>query len=294
MGHAGSVEDGVERTVKLGVPDDMAAKLAVPDEDREAFTEFYYALGERLGKAPPEVRLRMWRAELAKNPAQVQVRAFMKRGDVVSKIEAMIGKHGDVTLRALESFRACLMFSCVYGRTRDGKPLPFADALTKVLHDIEAQLSSRRANSAPQHLTCKPGTFSQNHAGIRAAAFPYAPACTTGLGDMTIDCFVEAGDELLGYIAFNEAMGYVDDLSVWPAHQGRGVAKTLVRAAARYLDNAGVPELSLHVRAANYPAIRLYKSLGLEVGDNVYPPWYDWHGGYLFCGSSKQLAEGGG
>jgi len=270
----------------------MAAKLGVPDEDREAFAELYHAFAERLGKAPPEQQLREWRTALAESPAPAQVRAFMDCGDVASKLEALAGRHGDAAARALESLKARLMFTCVYGKTKDDAPLHFADALAKVLNDGEAQLGGRSAIATAQRLAYRPGTYRQSHAAIRAAAYPYTPACATGPGAMTIDCVVEGSDELLGYIAFHRS-GYVDDVSILPMHHGRGIAKALVRAAAQHLDDAGIRELSLHVRAVNHPAIMLYKSLGLEFGPNEYPPWYTWHGGYHLHGRSKEIATRG-
>merc|ERR1711860_72794 len=111
-------------------------------------------------------------------------------------------------------------------------------------------------NKAPKcELSFVLGKFQDVHYAIRSTAFPYTPASATRQGDMTFDCLTSDGT-LVGYIGFND-FGYIDDLSVLPAWQGRGVAKGLVCGAARHLADAKVQDIHLHVRACNYPAICL-------------------------------------
>ena len=47
--------------------------------------------------------------------------------------------------------------------------------------------------------------------------------------------------------------------------------------------------ISLHVRAANRPAISLYQSLGLKVGELEFPEWFDWHGGHTLEASCEEI-----
>ena len=93
---------------------------------------------------------------------------------------------------------------------------------------------------------------------------------------------------LAGYIAVDLESGYVDDLSVAPDFSGCGLGTRLLLAGAEAVtDNhnkksagKGSPQLCLHVRAANRPAICLYTMLGFELGELEFPSWFDWHGGY--------------
>jgi len=75
--------------------------------------------------------------------------------------------------------------------------------------------------------------------------------------------------------------GYVDDLAVFPAFQGQGVGRALLAAAgaveARTQRGAS---LSLDVRAANVPAINLYRALGFQFSELMHPSFLDWDGGY--------------
>ena len=50
-----------------------------------------------------------------------------------------------------------------------------------------------------------------------------------------------------------------------------------------------MPEISLHVRALNRPALRVYTRLGLRKGALEFPGWYDWHGGYHLVGATAEV-----
>mmetsp|Transcript_32546 Transcript_32546/g.93723 ORF Transcript_32546/g.93723 Transcript_32546/m.93723 type:complete len:100 (+) Transcript_32546:565-864(+) len=74
---------------------------------------------------------------------------------------------------------------------------------------------------------------------------------------------------------------YADDVAVFPAFQGQRVATALFAAADEQLCASGRGrELTLDVRAANTPAIALYKALGFQFGENSYPGFLDWDGGF--------------
>ncbi|MYU55684.1 MULTISPECIES: GNAT family N-acetyltransferase [Streptomyces] len=59
-----------------------------------------------------------------------------------------------------------------------------------------------------------------------------------------------------------ESGGYVVDVTVDPAHRGRGHGRTLMLLAERICLAAGRPVLGLNVYADNAPALGLYRSLG--------------------------------
>jgi mycothiol synthase len=58
--------------------------------------------------------------------------------------------------------------------------------------------------------------------------------------------------------------GEIGLLGVRPDRQGRGLGRQLLRAGARSLRNAGVPDVSLSVNARNEGALALYESEGYE------------------------------
>jgi ribosomal protein S18 acetylase RimI-like enzyme len=52
------------------------------------------------------------------------------------------------------------------------------------------------------------------------------------------------------------------NIAVSPAHQGKGIATTLVRAGLETMRELGVPEVRLEVRPWNENAVRLYRKTG--------------------------------
>jgi len=73
----------------------------------------------------------------------------------------------------------------------------------------------------------------------------------------------------------------VDDIAVFPQFHGQGVASALLAGAAA-IEESDRPgsTLSLDVRAANSPAIALYKHLGFQFGELAHPSFLDWDGGF--------------
>ncbi|AJT68315.1 GNAT family N-acetyltransferase [Streptomyces chattanoogensis] len=65
--------------------------------------------------------------------------------------------------------------------------------------------------------------------------------------------------------------GYVVDVTVDPAHRGRGHGRTLMLVAERVCLAAGRPVLGLNVHADNAPALGLYGSLGYR--PTAYELW---------------------
>lgn len=184
------------------------------------------------------------------------------------------------------TFERSMLFTAIYGRVPGSRSaLTMEEAFNRVMKDFLAVAENKATNC---DLTFKIGTFDQRHQEIRSAAFPYIPASCTGHGDRAFDCCAPDG-MLVGYIGFHPE-GYIDDLAVLPAWQGRGIARGLVCSTAKSLAEDGVDGIHLHVRACNYPAIALYKSLGFSIGENEFPPWYDWHGGYKMRGQTVEVA----
>lgn len=59
-----------------------------------------------------------------------------------------------------------------------------------------------------------------------------------------------------------ESYGYISDIAVAAAGEGRGVGRALIAAAERWASSAGLGLLMLHVFAGNERARRLYEQLG--------------------------------
>ena len=119
------------------------------------------------------------------------------------------------------------------------------------------------------HLRIRQGTRRDRHAVCRLEMACFGKVrLLFGLwwliGKPTTTLWVaEEADQLIGYvIAYsNELAGqvlpYIGGVGVSPARRNAGIgAKMMLAALAQY------PQLWLHVRASNAPAIRLYKKLG--------------------------------
>jgi GNAT superfamily N-acetyltransferase len=82
----------------------------------------------------------------------------------------------------------------------------------------------------------------------------------------------DAGGTLAGYglaLPFG-ARGDVRQIVVMPAFRGRHVGRELMAAVAARLRAAGCTDWRLEVRAANAPAIALYRSVGMRVLQDVH------------------------
>lgn len=260
--------------------DEAATFFGVPEADRAAFAEFYEKKHEDSGGKLRKGSLQQWRSELAEKPAEVQVRSFMKQHETqIAELIASLGAKREV-------FEQTMIFTSVYGVNERGK-LSMEDALQHVVQNFRAAAEGKARGEFK--LSFRRGSFDQRHFDIRVAAFPYRPASCTSRGDQTFDCWAPDGT-LVGYIGYSSA-GYIDDLAVHPSWQGRKIARGLVCSAANQLLESGGKRICLHVRALNYPAIGLYKSLGFSMTDNIYPGWYDWHGGYEMDSGTSRLAS---
>ena len=268
-------------------PARLLQELDVSSSEADAFSEYYAAKQAAADREPISDELRSWKEDLAATPAEVTVRAFLARPENERQLRAACD--GTVPKKLVEK----AIFTAVYGK-KASSPLPLNKALARVLAEhTEAKVGG--AHNAKERFECTLSRFESEHATLRLKAFPYRPACGSSTGSTTIDCLLTGGSgkpELLGYIACGSD-GYIDDLSVLPACQGCGIARKLVVAAAAQLAAACRPEISLHVRACNYPAIALYTSLGFGCGELEFPPWYDWHGGYHMSAKAAAVAAAG-
>ena len=259
----------------------LASTLGVSEGEYAAFAEYVKAVSEKLGtRALSTQHVRAWRTDLAACPARASVLTFAQ------EVSTRIDEAAAASARVRQSIFASLMFTCIYGKNAHGERLQFEVALQRVLDQVVERAS---AEPPTQPLQYVPGKYGAAHAAVRAAAYPYTPACASDINHTTVDC-IDANGGLLGYVCVDEDFGYLDDLCVLPRAQGYGIAACLVVQAAKSLVERRVDTISLHVRAANLPARRLYSALGFAEGDNEYPSWYDWHGGFHLEAESALVA----
>ena len=88
-----------------------------------------------------------------------------------------------------------------------------------------------------------------------------------------------SGEDLIGSVTVywdegdnkrnGRTAGYTENIFVRPAWRGRGIARSLVRAAMVYLRKHDLADALLEVRAHNREALRLYYSLGFDVAQET-------------------------
>ena len=76
----------------------------------------------------------------------------------------------------------------------------------------------------------------------------------------------QEGQTLLGYVGSQTCLDETDmmNIAVSPASRRQGVARALIEALVSALRERGSKQLTLEVRASNYPAIALYGSRGFR------------------------------
>ena len=70
-------------------------------------------------------------------------------------------------------------------------------------------------------------------------------------------------------IGYEGHRGWINYLSVDPAHRNQGHARALMREAERLLAAAGCPKINLQIRTSNASVIAFYKAIGYGQDDVV-------------------------
>jgi ribosomal-protein-alanine N-acetyltransferase len=83
--------------------------------------------------------------------------------------------------------------------------------------------------------------------------------------------------EITGFAAFHRVMdeAEVRNIAIDPLHQRRGMARALLTAGVRALEEFGVRKLFLEVRASNQPAIALYATAGFRLLHTRHDYYHD-------------------
>src|SRR5208282_4525087 len=73
--------------------------------------------------------------------------------------------------------------------------------------------------------------------------------------------------EVVGFAVFHRVMDEAElrNLAIDPAHQRKGIARALLAAGIRAIQESGVRRLFLEVRASNQPALGFYASAGFQL-----------------------------
>ncbi|MGA3327455.1 MAG: ribosomal protein S18-alanine N-acetyltransferase [Terriglobia bacterium] len=73
--------------------------------------------------------------------------------------------------------------------------------------------------------------------------------------------------EVIGFAVFHRVMDEAElrNLAIDPAHQRKGIARALLAAGIRAMQESGVGRLFLEVRASNQPALGFYASAGFQL-----------------------------
>ena len=260
-----------------------AAKLRVPSDRLPGFAEVYAAQGERNAKH--------WERYLAKVRSHAEVAARLEE----------LGVAAATGSKAHERLIFCGRYSAKAGTPLDQAISAAVAGLDAAVRTAAAIQEKKAGDETLGRLRFRvvAGRFGDEHLRCRGEAFPYSPSVSARHGSDVLAALavdgvdgVVAPEQLLGYVAM-EGGGYVDDIATFPAFHGQGVAAGLLAAAAALEARGGRrgATLSLDVRAANVPAIKLYTKLGFRFGDNAFPGFLDWDGGFSGEASAAAIAE---
>lgn len=80
-----------------------------------------------------------------------------------------------------------------------------------------------------------------------------------------------------GFAAFHRVMDEAElrNMAVDPAQHRRGIARAMLTAGIRTLQESGVRQLFLEVRASNQPALALYASMGFQLLSRRHDYYHD-------------------
>ena len=78
---------------------------------------------------------------------------------------------------------------------------------------------------------------------------------------------IENPPEVAGFAAFHRVMDEAElrNIAVAPSHQRKGIARALFAEGIRTLQQAGVRQLFLEVRASNHPALAFYAAARFQL-----------------------------
>jgi ribosomal protein S18 acetylase RimI-like enzyme len=276
-----------------------AAGLTPSSDLARCFEEFYRKQWAKEEQEPPagSKALKNFAKKLRAVPAEWPIRSYLQ----LAKSQQRVVEAGAVVdSRSWRRFLDSAVFLSVNGRDENEQPLTVEAAFLEAVKAATRPLSVVPASDVTQH-SCK---FTSDHARIRSVAYPYTPACNSGVNSNDDVIEIRVGGVVAGYVVVDLASGYIDDLCVDPAYSGLGLGSQLLGASAEAVLNyyakgrhhprrhngcLETARLTLHVRAANRPATSLYRSLGLEIGELEFPHWFDWHGGYELEASCEEV-----
>jgi ribosomal-protein-alanine N-acetyltransferase len=100
--------------------------------------------------------------------------------------------------------------------------------------------------------------------------------------------------EILGYVFVNRTgknSGWVTNIAVIKKARKKGLGRELLKFGKAYLEMKGCNKISLHVRATNKPAIKLYESEGFVKKKRI-PKLFRPTDGFLMVNVAYQEAGG--
>ena len=167
-------------------------------------------------------------------PAEYPLRSYLALSEVQQRaVDAGAVKDARSWRRLLDS--AC--FLAVNGRSVsvDGgseQPLTVEAAFLKAL----TTATKPRPKLPVGDVTLHTSSFASDHARIRGAAYPYTPACNSGVDSRDDLIETRVGGAVSGYVVVDLDSGYIDDLCVDPQYSGLGLGPTAGAAAEAVLN----------------------------------------------------------
>ncbi len=118
-------------------------------------------------------------------------------------------------------------------------------------------------------MTTRPADASDYDAFVRLfaelATGDDIPSAAVWSGELAPSSLVHVIDgTVVGYIYVQSLdVGFVRHLAIDPAFRGRGLGRSLMRAAAKQLRDRGIEQWCLNVKPDNVPALALYEGMGM-------------------------------
>jgi ribosomal protein S18 acetylase RimI-like enzyme len=132
------------------------------------------------------------------------------------------------------------------------------------------------AGTTATYWTMETAQDKEKYLKVENVMFPDAPRSLDDLeafiqswtGGTPIMAFDQEGNIAGSVMAYwyGGELGLTEDVFVVPQWQRLGVARYLITEGMRYLQRNGLKWAGLEVKESNHPAVRLYRSLGYQVG----------------------------